>query len=477
LEPNAPQAETSESFWFQIAFYAFAALLIGAAVMLAFGGAPAWAEWIAVVILWSLVSLAYFAIALRFLLLPALALAGVQGRKGDRKGPRFRSVIEYCVGRLVRLLFAVALFVSGRPVLASLYLFLFLWVPLVFAVLACLTHAGIWIKQPLRKALGLPRGLVYLLYAKPCRRVWKQVLPTGFWLVATVLALGLAFDALPMAAEEAITAILWGTALALLALSGLSFLFLVFVEDGGNVVHGKPPFDWPRAIGFYAQFLQRLVFLSALCWAGLWILAGLYLALICVVSAIEWYGTLNGDQDDEILNPSILTGVTGLLLLFGPFLVLVSPVYLPILAYEFWCKIRTAKDLRGKFGKPDGLIYFLYSEPHQYEHFLGEGGVLAAYGEQVVARNWRTCIRPAREGPGWEDFEESAEGRLLKHFEISRLRHHLPFVAVVPPSPWLKGFQMSKVYRARRRDNGRALRKLEEQIKKAVSKAFGIAAS
>lgn len=452
--------------------YGFAALFFGAAAVLAIGGAPTWAEWIAVVFLWTIVSLLYLALALGAWSAPVEA----QRRTGARKGRRYRDAFGYGARKLAGLLFVAALFVSGRPVLASLYLFLWLRVVLAFALLACLVHAGVRVKWPLRAKFGLPRRLAYLLYAKPYRQVWKRVLPVGFWLLATALALVLAFDAWPMAAEETITAILWNGVLVLLTLSGLSFLFLVFAEDGGNVVQGKQPLGWPRAIGFYALVLLRLVLLSAICWAGQWLLAGLYLALICVVSATRWYGTIAGHQDDEVLNPSILTALTGLCLLFGPFLLLVSPVLLPILAYEHWCNIRTAKDLRRKFNKPGGFIYFLYSEPHQYEHFLGEGGVLAAYRDQVVARDWRTRIRPEREGPAWQEFRKSAEGRLLKRFEISRLRHHLPFVAVIPPSPWVKDFQMSEAYRARQRDKGAALRKLENQIELAAGKVFGMAA-
>lgn len=502
-----------------------------AAALLTYGELPAWAEWSADAFLWVLIAF----LCLGGLCVYVLDILTFESKGGSpqaqtRTNSKQETDESNTLGkrlnrlahRLLLPLIVVALVAAGRPILAGLYfLSLFLlafveveskrlrqgverpnvplyqwalfqtarltctslllvlkwavWIPFAFAIGACLSQGDIRITRRLRRRVGLSRPLAGLLCVPAYQRIWKHVLPLCFWLVGTGLALGLAFEALPVAVAMPLVPALWVIGLTVLPLLFTSFVAALFGQ--AHLSSKRQSFDWPCHPGPYLRALLQLVFLSALCFVDQWFLAGLYLALICWAYATAWIRTIqSAGEEHDYANPfPVSIAVLGMCLALGPFLVLASPILLPWLAWEFWSSTRMAGDLRRKFDKPGGLIYFLYSEPHQYEHFLGESGVLGAYRDKVVARNWRTCIRPAREGQGWEEFGESAEGRLLERFEISRLRHHLPFVVVIPPSPWLKGFQMSKAYRARRRDNGRALRELEERINKAANKALGIA--
>lgn len=64
--------------------------------------------------------------------------------------------------------------------------------------------------------------------------------------------------------------------------------------------------------------------------------------------------------------------------------------------FELRRKRRLARRLRSTFDAPGGAVYFAYSEPHQFDRFLGAGGVLQAAIGGVIARNWRNDIQP-----GW----------------------------------------------------------------------------
>jgi hypothetical protein len=129
--------------------------------------------------------------------------------------------------------------------------------------------------------------------------------------------------------------------------------------------------------------------------------------------------------------------------------------------------------LREEFCKPDGFVYFICSEPHQREHFLGPGGLLAGPGNRVVARDYRQHFLETRTSYNWMAFEQAPEGALLHVNGIGNMQKDLPFIAIVPPKGRLRVFKISPAYRARRRDKGAALAGAEAEIRAAIETAFG----
>jgi len=130
--------------------------------------------------------------------------------------------------------------------------------------------------------------------------------------------------------------------------------------------------------------------------------------------------------------------------------------------------------LRELFGKPDGFVYFMCSEPHQREHFLGPGGLLANLGDNVVARDYRIHVLKARTSRNWKAFNRSPEGALLYVNSIGNMRRDLPFIAVVPPRGLVQVFRLSEPYRARMRDGGAALARAEMEVRVAIATQLGI---
>lgn len=127
--------------------------------------------------------------------------------------------------------------------------------------------------------------------------------------------------------------------------------------------------------------------------------------------------------------------------------------------------------LREAFGKPEGFVYFMCSEPHQRDHFLGPGGLLADLGDRVVARDYRRHVLETRTTYNWMAFEQAPEGALLHVNGVSNMRRDLPFVAIVPPHGRVQTFRLSEPYRARSRDKGAALKEAETEIRTAIAAA------
>ena len=127
--------------------------------------------------------------------------------------------------------------------------------------------------------------------------------------------------------------------------------------------------------------------------------------------------------------------------------------------------------LRAAFDRPAGFVYFMTSEPHQRDHFLGPGGLLADLGD-VVARDYRKHVLETRNSYNWQAFEQAPEGALLHVNGVSNMRRDLPFIAVVPPYGPVRVFRLSEPYRARKRDGGAALAEAEKEIREVISAAF-----
>jgi hypothetical protein len=132
LKTREPEVETEETLGERIFFYALDALLFAAAGVLAFGGAPAWAETTSAAFLWSFVVFfdLLLAICIATLVLPrvrerleSLIEGRVPGTRLRQPSGRFGRIRHYAL-RLGQLFFLMALLVSGRLVLTGLYVLL-----------------------------------------------------------------------------------------------------------------------------------------------------------------------------------------------------------------------------------------------------------------------------------------------------------------------------------------------------------------
>lgn len=144
-----------------------------------------------------------------------------------------------------------------------------------------------------------------------------------------------------------------------------------------------------------------------------------------------------------------------------------------------WARIRRSSAsyrLREAFGMPGGFVYFLYSEPHQREHYLGAGGLLHGLEDRVVARDWRKTVTPAQKVTRWNLFRRTPEGALLHVNGIGNMRKDLPLIAVVPPRGLVQVFRLSEAYRARIRDKGTAVDRAEMEVRVAIDVTLGAAA-
>ena len=138
--------------------------------------------------------------------------------------------------------------------------------------------------------------------------------------------------------------------------------------------------------------------------------------------------------------------------------------------FELRRKRRLARRLRLTFDRPGGAVYFVYSEQHQFDRFLGPGGVLQAAIGGVVARNWRNDIQP-----GWSTRSKTPlaepERALLRRYQVSNMREHLPFAVVIAADDSLHAFHLSKPYRMRLRDGGAALGEAESRLRLFIATA------
>ena len=503
------------------------AVVVALVLLLASGAAPGWVDWLVVAFLWAIVALCLFAIAVSPFLLRASPEGRVRQGGAEQKttDPRKRSVLSDIAWRLPSLVVVGALYFSGRPTLASLYLimpfafaaqrvavrrwaegvdrpqvtaaewtifvvfdFVFrnfrqgltaaarllgqafktlIWLPLLFGTLATAGHGGLRLKRSLRRAAGLPRRAAWLLYGGRFRSLWRRWLPWCYWLCCAGLAFSLLTGWMPSGCAIFAETLLWPLAIAPLALAILTVI----------IVMSEP--SWFRALPrrrtrsvIAVLYVRRLLALGAcasLYFAGSpWQAGLLALALLSVVGLRLLSEVPDWDRDEIFVDP--FEGAAFVVLVCLAALPL-TPILGPLLVYERWLDFRISGRLRARFSMPEAFVYLVYAEPHQHERLLGERGVLAAYRDRVIARDWRHDIRKQRETLGWQRFGQTSEGRLLKRFEITDLRDDLPFLALVLGSA-IKPFSLGRPYRGRRRDRGRALSKLEGRIAKILAKTF-----
>ena len=154
-------------------------------------------------------------------------------------------------------------------------------------------------------------------------------------------------------------------------------------------------------------------------------------------------------------------------ILFLPFAFAIGLVDM---VFTWFSSRRLARRLRSAFDVPGGAVYFVYAEQHQFNRFLGPGGVLQSAVSGVIARNWREDIQP-----GWSTRSKTPlvepERSLLRKFRVSNMRDHLPFAVVIAADDRLHPFYLSEPYRKRLRDGGSALNDIENRLRLFIAVA------
>jgi hypothetical protein len=146
-------------------------------------------------------------------------------------------------------------------------------------------------------------------------------------------------------------------------------------------------------------------------------------------------------------------------------------VGLYFLVQHIYAGYRDSRALRRAYGKPEGVIFFVYAEPHQREYFLGKEGVLYAARNRVVARDWRTNVKSDKHMAAWQQFCKTPEGRMLEQRKITNMGKHLPMVAVARPWRRLSVYRFSEPYRCRNRE-GKVLTKMENHLRRRIGRVL-----
>ena len=141
------------------------------------------------------------------------------------------------------------------------------------------------------------------------------------------------------------------------------------------------------------------------------------------------------------------------------------------LAGRPWRDRSLASRLREALDLPRGGVYFVHGEQHQYDHFLGPGGVLLEFIDAVVVRDWRRDIKSALEEANANAASKEVEDALLDRFGVSNRREHLPFVAVIDADNRLNAVRLSDAYRRRRSDGGVALAEAERRLRSSTARS------
>ena len=132
---------------------------------------------------------------------------------------------------------------------------------------------------------------------------------------------------------------------------------------------------------------------------------------------------------------------------------------------------KEAAELREAFGRPQGFIYFLWSEPLQRVPYLEQGGLLEPYAEYVVERNWRRDIMDGADATGRKAAARAAERQVLARHDI--LRKGTPFLVVVPPEGCPRAFRLAGQGIPRWGGDDAGAQTIEFSVLSAVTEAFG----
>ena len=272
-------------------------------------------------------------------------------------------------------------------------------------------------------------------WERPPRRWWQWIARAGLLAVTLLLVL----------ADRPLLAAIY----LFLFVTGPVFLDMMAVKQAGWDSHVLPLISRAR-YAVLAQLYQLLwhilkIPLFALRMAGR-VLKLIFRAVAILFGALVWL------YENNIFAKRILRAC---------FWILASPVIAVVTPFVMVADLRAGRkdgrDLCAILQRPEGLVYFLYAEQHQYEYFLGDDGVLDDVRDRVVARDWRRDIRARIDEYGWEPFKEMPEGRMLARLELSNMRDDLPAVIVARPGKWVRVFRLSDPYRRRNRDGGKSL--------------------
>lgn len=245
--------------------------------------------------------------------------------------------------------------------------------------------------------------------------------------------------------------------------AGPLFVDGMAVKQAGWDSKVLPPFARARYIilgGFYRllwRVFQVPLFMIRAIWPALkYILTYIFAAIAAVFMAFTWL------YEKNIVARRIMQIVFWILV--SPIVAVAAPF---IFAFDRRGRRRDSLGIRAAFDRPEGLVYFLYSEPHQYEHFLGKSDVLCGVDDRVVARDWRADVRSRIDELGWEEFKKTAEGRMLSRLGLTSMKD-LPAVVVARRGKPVKLFRFSEFYRQRRRDGGERLANEERRLRRAL---------
>ena len=111
------------------------------------------------------------------------------------------------------------------------------------------------------------------------------------------------------------------------------------------------------------------------------------------------------------------------------------------------------------------LAWFAYSEPHQRERFLGEGGVLHGMEDALIERDWRRDLYTAWNG----DPEQDIDAMIVKRFGLTNMKEDLPVIVLFHPDGRTRPMLLNRAYRQRLRDGGDLLGALEDAIRQKIS--------
>lgn len=302
------------------------------------------------------------------------------------------------------------------------------------------------------------------------RDVLDRRMVKGFAAFLLVMAAGPVWLALGNSvdwAENVVLAVWWPLAICMLLLSALALYNFIEYPMPCTMLWrlwkkgGTPPARPPRAGQLrWTAFVAFGVTLAAFLMAGQVALASTIFLALCIISAGNVQQGINNARPSELRNLLLRMNHS---LFSRMVLMLVSPVRQVSILLNRGCA-REAAELREAFGRPAGLIYFVYSMHAQRQRCFDDDALLAPYRQHVVAREWGRLSYAAKE-QGWLDFAKTPEGRILARHGVQSEVRDLPFMLIVPPRGCASACKLAS--------NDPQLRASEFMAAAKVAKAFG----
>ena len=480
--------------------FAFTVPMAAVCLQLALGGLPSAAVPVLVAVLWFWLAASVTASVVGF-------VRGVSGTNAPWQ--YFRRVPSVCtwVSLLLLAIAAAALFAAGETTLAgTIELLLFLRIAVWLGTRKSADAAKDGVLDDSFEFRGIAEALkilivvssLWLAFGAPAAWV-ESMIVTAFWIMSLVMISGAGLAAVAFMLNPEMRK--RKQALALRSGGQQDALY----SPPERAITPEPVRTPGRTVVMWLWRAGSLVVVWGLWSAGYPLLAGLYLIgqLMLLSMGVRERRQKHGDTariglfdravDLIIRLPLLFIGMVLFVaggLIFGIPAMIYDRIFgthplQPAPETEREARIRQARirraaasyRLREEFGKPDGFVYFMCSEPHQRKHFLGPDGLLTDLGDRVVARGYRQHVLEARNSYNWMAFEQAPEGALLHVNGIGNMRRDLPFIALVPPCGKVQVFRLSEPYRARKRDGGAALAEAETEIRAVIMEVLGLSAT